>query len=104
VYIYIYNIYLYCILAVEKANLATTLAGGPFTLFAPTNEAFAKIPADTLNKLLANVTALTGKIYYRVSCLTDVFISLNRSLFYLLPLSLLFWIPVNLVLLILLSY
>lgn len=52
--------------AVVKANLATTLAGGPFTLFAPTNRAFAKIPADTLNKLLANVTALTDVLTYHV--------------------------------------
>lgn len=46
--------------AVVKANLVATLSGGPFTVFAPTNDAFAKIPADVLNKLLANVTALTG--------------------------------------------
>ncbi|XP_045201951.2 transforming growth factor-beta-induced protein ig-h3-like [Mercenaria mercenaria] len=52
--------------AVEKANLATTLAGGPFTLFAPTNAAFAKVPADVLNKLLANVTALTDVLTYHV--------------------------------------
>lgn len=46
--------------AVEKASLVQTLSGGPFTLFAPTNEAFAKVPADVLDKLLKNVTALTG--------------------------------------------
>jgi len=52
--------------AVVKANLAGTLAGGPFTLFAPTNAAFAKIPPATLNKLLANVTALTDVLTYHV--------------------------------------
>ncbi|XP_052783674.1 transforming growth factor-beta-induced protein ig-h3-like [Mya arenaria] len=52
--------------AVKAANLVSTLAGGPFTLFAPTNAAFAKIPADVLNKLLANVTALTDVLTYHV--------------------------------------
>lgn len=52
--------------AVEKANLGQTLAGGPFTLFAPTNEAFSKVPAAVLNKLLANVTALTDVLTYHV--------------------------------------
>lgn len=53
--------------AVTAANLGATLGGpGPFTLFAPTNKAFAKIPADVLNKLLANVTALTDVLTYHV--------------------------------------
>ncbi|KAL4217892.1 hypothetical protein ACF0H5_020671 [Mactra antiquata] len=52
--------------AVTKANLVKTLEGGPFTLFAPTNEAFAKVPAATLQKLLANVTALTDVLTYHV--------------------------------------
>jgi len=53
--------------AVTKANLAGTLGGpGPFTLFAPTNAAFAKVPAAVLNKLLANVTALTDVLTYHV--------------------------------------
>ncbi|WAR28643.1 Y1483-like protein [Mya arenaria] len=51
---------------VEVANLANTLAGGPFTLFAPTNAAFAKIPTDVLNKLLANVTALADVLKYHL--------------------------------------
>jgi uncharacterized surface protein with fasciclin (FAS1) repeats len=39
--------------AVEAAGLAETLSGeGPFTVFAPTNEAFAAIPAETLQSLL----------------------------------------------------
>ena len=35
---------------------------GNFTVFAPTNDAFAKIPEDDLNDLLADKDALTGKL------------------------------------------
>ena len=46
--------------AVGVAGLADTLAtGGPFTVFAPTNEAFAKVPKDVLDGLLADKEALT---------------------------------------------
>ncbi len=39
--------------AVQAAGLAETLSGpGPFTVFAPTDEAFAKLPAGTLDELL----------------------------------------------------
>jgi uncharacterized surface protein with fasciclin (FAS1) repeats len=39
--------------AVQEADLASTLdSGGPFTVFAPTNAAFAKLPEDQLNALL----------------------------------------------------
>ena len=39
--------------AVKAAGLVGTLSGpGPFTVFAPTDEAFAKIPADTIQALL----------------------------------------------------
>ncbi|MEJ5996077.1 fasciclin domain-containing protein [Pedobacter sp. Du54] len=39
--------------AVKQAGLVETLSGaGPFTVFAPTNEAFAKIPAATLDGLM----------------------------------------------------
>lgn len=39
--------------AVKAAGLAETLSGpGPFTVFAPTNEAFAKLPAGTVEDLL----------------------------------------------------
>ena len=42
---------------VGKAGLADALSGdGPFTVFAPTNEAFAKVPADTLAALAADPT------------------------------------------------
>merc|ERR1711990_1238360 len=41
--------------AVKAADLVDTLNGdGPFTVFAPTNEAFKKVPADALAGLLAN--------------------------------------------------
>merc|ERR1719192_2173034 len=46
--------------AVGAADLADTLAtGGPFTVFAPTNDAFAKVPKDALDALLADKDALT---------------------------------------------
>jgi uncharacterized surface protein with fasciclin (FAS1) repeats len=39
--------------ALQAADLATTLTGpGPFTVFAPTDEAFAKLPAGTIENLL----------------------------------------------------
>jgi len=53
--------------AVKAAGLVETLSGdGPFTLFAPTDEAFAKIPKDVLDKLLANKTALADVLTYHV--------------------------------------
>ena len=39
--------------AVQAAGLVETLSGpGPFTVFAPTDDAFAKVPADTIQALL----------------------------------------------------
>ena len=55
--------------AVKAAGLADTLSGpGPFTVFAPTNEAFAKLPAGTLDSLLkpANKQQLAGILTYHV--------------------------------------
>jgi uncharacterized surface protein with fasciclin (FAS1) repeats len=55
--------------AVEAAELVDTLNGaGPFTVFAPTNAAFEKIPADTLNGLLQpeQRDALTSVLTYHV--------------------------------------
>jgi uncharacterized surface protein with fasciclin (FAS1) repeats len=44
-----------------------TLKGeGPFTVFAPTDEAFAKIPEDQIQALLANKTQLTEVLTYHV--------------------------------------
>ena len=42
------------------------LGDGPFTLFAPTNEAFAKLPAGVLANLLKNKTALADVLTYHV--------------------------------------
>ncbi len=53
--------------ALKAAGLVETLSGkGPFTVFAPTNAAFAKIPKADLAKLLANKTALTKVLTYHV--------------------------------------
>jgi uncharacterized surface protein with fasciclin (FAS1) repeats len=53
--------------AVTKAGLGDTLNGpGPFTVFAPTNDAFAKIPTATLNKVLADKATLTKILTYHV--------------------------------------
>ena len=52
---------------VAAAGLADTLKGpGPFTVFAPTDEAFAKIPKATLDGLLADKAALTKVLTYHV--------------------------------------
>lgn len=53
--------------AVKAAGLVETLKGdGPFTVFAPTDEAFAKVPAETLESLLADKAALTEVLTYHV--------------------------------------
>ena len=53
--------------AVTKAGLVETLSGpGPFTVFAPTNAAFAAIPADQLNAILADKAQLTKILTYHV--------------------------------------
>jgi uncharacterized surface protein with fasciclin (FAS1) repeats len=55
--------------AVKAAGLAETLSGsGPFTVFAPTNEAFKQLPAGTLTSLLKpeNKQALADILTYHV--------------------------------------
>jgi len=53
--------------AVKAAGLVDTLKGpGPFTVFAPTDEAFAKIPKATLDGLLKDKAALTKVLTYHV--------------------------------------
>jgi uncharacterized surface protein with fasciclin (FAS1) repeats len=53
--------------AVQKAGLVETLSGdGPYTVFAPTNDAFAKIPADQLDAILADPEQLTAILTYHV--------------------------------------
>ena len=53
--------------AVDAAGLVPTLAGaGSFTVFAPTDEAFAALPEGTLESLLADTDALTNVLLYHV--------------------------------------
>lgn len=53
--------------AVQAAGLVDTLKGpGPFTVFAPTDDAFAKIPKATLDALLKDKAALTKVLTYHV--------------------------------------
>ena len=55
--------------AVKAAGLVDTLSGpGPFTVFAPTNDAFAKLPAGTVDNLLKpeNKATLTKILTYHV--------------------------------------
>jgi uncharacterized surface protein with fasciclin (FAS1) repeats len=54
--------------AVKAADLVGTLSGKPFTVFAPTNDAFAKLPAGTVDTLLKpeNKGQLTQVLTYHV--------------------------------------
>jgi len=53
--------------AVQAAGLVDTLKGpGPFTVFAPSDEAFAKIPKDKLDALIKDKAALTKVLTYHV--------------------------------------
>ncbi len=53
--------------ALQAAGLVDTLKGpGPFTVFAPTDEAFAKIPRAQLDALLADKAKLTAVLTYHV--------------------------------------
>ena len=53
--------------AVEAAGLVDTLKGeGPFTVFAPTDEAFAALPEGTVEGLLADPEALAAVLTYHV--------------------------------------
>jgi uncharacterized surface protein with fasciclin (FAS1) repeats len=53
--------------ALDKAGLVQTLKGpGPFTVFAPTDAAFAKIPKAQLDALLADKAKLTAVLTYHV--------------------------------------
>jgi uncharacterized surface protein with fasciclin (FAS1) repeats len=53
--------------SVKAAELVETLKGdGPFTVFAPTDEAFAKVPKEKLEALLKDKKALTGVLTYHV--------------------------------------
>ena len=53
--------------ATKTAELVDTLSGvGPFTVFAPSNSAFAKIPEVTLTTLLADKAKLVSVLTYHV--------------------------------------
>jgi uncharacterized surface protein with fasciclin (FAS1) repeats len=54
--------------ALDAAGLTDTLKnGGPYTVFAPTDAAFAQLPPGTLDKLLANKDALTKVLLFHVA-------------------------------------
>jgi uncharacterized surface protein with fasciclin (FAS1) repeats len=53
--------------AVTAADLVETLKGdGPFTVFAPTDDAFSLLPEGTVPTLLENIPQLTGVLTYHV--------------------------------------
>lgn len=53
--------------AVKEAGLVEVLKGdGPYTVFAPTDEAFAKLPEGTIESLLQDKEALTAVLTYHV--------------------------------------
>ena len=49
-----------------KVNLVDTLNGGQFTVFAPTDDAFAKLPSATIDSLKTDSAALTSILTYHV--------------------------------------
>jgi len=69
--------------AVQAAELAETLAGeGPFTVFAPTDDAFAKLPEGTVEALLADIPTLTNILLYHVvdgAVLAEVVVTLEEA-------------------------
>lgn len=53
--------------ALTATNLVATLKGtGPFTVFAPTDDAFSKLPAGTVEGLLKDIPKLTAILTYHV--------------------------------------
>ena len=53
--------------AIKAAGLVEALSGpGPLTVFAPNDEAFAKLPAGTIETLLSDVSKLRGILTYHV--------------------------------------
>jgi uncharacterized surface protein with fasciclin (FAS1) repeats len=55
------------VVAIQQAGLVDTLKGtGPFTVFAPTDAAFAKIPKDQIDALLKDKAKLTKVLTYHV--------------------------------------
>ncbi len=69
--------------AVKAAGLVETLKGkGPFTVFAPTNDAFAKLPAGTVDNLLKpeNKATLTKVLTYHVVPGRYDFVALQKEI------------------------
>ena len=64
--------------AINAAELAETLSGeGPFTVFAPTDDAFNALPAGTVEGLLADIPALTEILLHHVVGATALSTDLN---------------------------
>jgi uncharacterized surface protein with fasciclin (FAS1) repeats len=67
--------------ALQTTGLADTLKGGEsFTVFAPTDEAFAKMPKDQLSALMANKTLLTALLTYHLAPGVVMSIGLNNEM------------------------
>ena len=68
--------------AVQAAGLVDVLSSpGPFTVFAPLNEAFAAVPEPVLSALLADQDLLTAVLTYHVSAGQGRFLDPRRTLF-----------------------
>jgi uncharacterized surface protein with fasciclin (FAS1) repeats len=53
--------------AIQASNLTDTLNGpGPFTVFAPTDEAFAGLPEETVDRIMNDIPSLTRVVTYHV--------------------------------------
>jgi uncharacterized C2H2 Zn-finger protein len=52
--------------AVQATELVDTLRSGVFTVFAPDDEAFAKLPSETIDSVLKDVTKLTAVLMYHL--------------------------------------
>jgi len=69
--------------AVQEAGLVGTLSGeGPFTVFAPTDEAFEKLPEGTLENLLEDKEGLGKILTYHVvkgKVMSDQVVNLNKA-------------------------
>ncbi|MEN3059877.1 MAG: fasciclin domain-containing protein, partial [Candidatus Methanosuratincola petrocarbonis] len=65
--------------AVKAAGLVDTLKGkGPFTVFAPTDEAFAALPPGTVDSLLKDIPALKKVLTYHVVAGKYTFVDLKK--------------------------
>jgi uncharacterized surface protein with fasciclin (FAS1) repeats len=69
--------------AVQEAGLVGTLSGeGPFTVFAPTDEAFGKLPEGTIDNLLEDKEGLGKILTYHVvkgKVMSDQVVNLNKA-------------------------